>query len=161
MRIIRSVVAAPHDDQHSGWILDLTARHDQRQTDGDTTPRAIIHVCETCRSGAEAIDTPRDGAILAERAKAMSSEGIEIRSVACLANCKRALSASIQSADGWSYVFGDLSVDSAEDLLEGARLLSLSTDGLMPWKGRPEALKRGMIARIPPLHPILHSTNKT
>ncbi len=122
----------------------------------------IIHVCETCRSGAEAIDAPRDGAILAERAKAMSAQGVEIRAVACLANCKRALSASIQSADGWSYVFGDLTTDAAEDLLEGARLLSLSTDGLMPWKGRPDTLKRGMIARMPPLNPIPHSTtNKT
>ncbi|WP_353844872.1 DUF1636 family protein [Rhizobium sp. CSW-27] len=155
-------MAAPHDDQHSGWILDLSARHEKRQTDADTTPRVIIHVCETCRSGTEAADAPRDGAILTERAKALSAEGVEIRAVACLANCKRALSASIQSAEGWSYVFGDLTVDSAGDLLEGARLLSLSADGLMPWKGRPDTLKRGMIARMPPLPPILHPmTNKT
>jgi predicted metal-binding protein len=154
-------VAAPRYDQQAGWILDLSARHEKRQTDADTTPRVIIHVCETCRSGTEAIDAPRDGAILSERAKALSAEGVEILSVACLANCKRALSASIQSADGWSYVFGDLTTDSAEDLLEGARLLGASTDGLMPWKGRPDTLKRGMIARMPPLHPILHSTNKT
>ena len=26
-----------------------------------------------------------------------------------------------------------------------------SVDGLMPWRGRPEPLKRGMIARVPPL----------
>ncbi len=115
----------------------------------------VIFVCETCRSGQETLDAPRDGAVLAERAKSLSGEGVEIRSVACLANCKRALSASIQNADGWSYVFGDLTTDAAEDLLEGARLLAGSTDGLMPWKGRPDALKRGIIARIPPLKPIL------
>lgn len=115
----------------------------------------VVYVCETCRSGEESADAPRDGAVLAERAKALAAEGVEIRSVACLANCKRALSACIQSAEGWSYVFGDLGIDAAEDLLEGARLLAGSTDGLMPWKGRPDALKRGMIARIPPLKPIL------
>ena len=53
--------------------------------------------------------------------------------------------------DGWTYVFGDLSPDSAPDLLAGAALLAGSQDGLMPWRGRPDALKRGMVARIPPL----------
>ncbi|RUY54192.1 metal-binding protein, partial [Mesorhizobium sp. M7A.F.Ca.CA.001.05.1.1] len=26
-----------------------------------------------------------------------------------------------------------------------------SKDGLIPWRGRPDSLKRGLIARIPPL----------
>ena len=33
----------------------------------------------------------------------------------------------------------------------GARLLAEAADGLMPWRGRPEPLKRGLIARMPPL----------
>jgi predicted metal-binding protein len=36
-------------------------------------------------------------------------------------------------------------------LIEGARLLAGAADGILPWRGRPERLKRGMIARIPPL----------
>jgi len=32
-----------------------------------------------------------------------------------------------------------------------ARLLAGAGDGLMPWRGRPEPLKRGLIARVPPL----------
>ena len=31
------------------------------------------------------------------------------------------------------------------------RLLAGAGDGLMPWRGRPEPLKRGLIARVPPL----------
>lgn len=89
--------------------------------------------------------------MLAEKVKNLGEDGIEMRAVACLANCKRGLNASIQRADGWSYIFGDLTLESAEDLVAGARLLAQSTDGLMPWKGRPDGLKRGMIARIPPL----------
>ncbi|WP_246658413.1 DUF1636 family protein [Rhizobium sp. FKY42] len=135
--------------------MDLSIRQDLKRAGTDAAPHVVVYVCETCRSGQEAADAPRDGAVLADRAKSLFAEGVEIRSVACLANCKRALSASIQSANGWSYVFGDLTTDAAEDLLEGARLLAGSTDGLMPWKGRPHALKRGMIARIPPLQPIL------
>jgi predicted metal-binding protein len=33
----------------------------------------------------------------------------------------------------------------------GAQLLAQATDGIMPWRGRPESLKRGLIARIPPI----------
>lgn len=115
----------------------------------------VIHVCETCRNGAEAPEGPRAGAVLAAQVESLAEAGISVQAVACLANCKRALSASLQRADGWSYVFGDLTVDSAADLIEGARLLGASADGLMPWKGRPDALKKGMIARLPPLSSIL------
>ena len=51
----------------------------------------------------------------------------------------------------WSYVFGDLTPASAPDLIAGAELFATSTDGLIPWRGRPDSLKRGLIARIPPL----------
>ncbi len=142
--------------------MDLSAKPHQHGTAQDTV-RAVIHVCETCRSGSEPADGPRDGAVLAERVGALAEAGdgfVEVRTVACLANCKRALSAGIRSVDGWSYVFGDLTSESAEDLMEGARLLGDAADGLMPWKGRPDALKRGMIARIPPLDPIQKSNSK-
>ena len=51
----------------------------------------------------------------------------------------------------WTYLFGDLDASCAEALIAGARLLAASADGILPWRGRPERLKRGMIARIPPL----------
>ena len=36
-------------------------------------------------------------------------------------------------------------------LVDGARLFASAADGLMPWRGRPDILKRGLIARVPPL----------
>jgi predicted metal-binding protein len=51
----------------------------------------------------------------------------------------------------WSYVFGDLTPESGVDLVTGAKLFATSTDGLIPWRGRPDSLKRGLVARIPPL----------
>ena len=45
----------------------------------------------------------------------------------------------------------DLSMRMQTALIEGARLFSHATDGVMPWRGRPEALKRGLIARTPPI----------
>jgi predicted metal-binding protein len=132
-----------------GLEVDLS-RQTQSETAADAA-RVVVFVCETCRSADQAPDAPRAGAALAETTRKLGDAEIEVRAVACLANCKRSLSASIQSADGWSYVFGDLTADSAEDIVTGARLLAHSADGLMPWKGRPDSLKRGMIARIPPL----------
>ncbi len=51
----------------------------------------------------------------------------------------------------WTYVFGGLDVGCASALIAGARLLAGAADGIMPWRGRPEPLKRGLIARVPPL----------
>jgi len=36
-------------------------------------------------------------------------------------------------------------------LVEGAYVLAQAADGIMPWRGRPEPLKRGLIARVPPI----------
>jgi predicted metal-binding protein len=109
-----------------------------------------VFVCTTCRHPEDAPEAqPRAGARLA--ATLASSEGVEIREVECLANCKRGPSVAMTRPGGWSYVFGGLAPTDGVAVLEGARLLSLSADGLMPWRGRPEPLKRGLIARIPPI----------
>ena len=51
----------------------------------------------------------------------------------------------------WTYVFGGLDEQNAGALIEGARLLAAADDGILPWRGRPDILKRGLIARVPPL----------
>jgi predicted metal-binding protein len=63
--------------------------------------------------------------------------------------CKRGLSAVILREGCWSYVFGDLDPDSGPDLVTGAELFARSEDGFMPFRERPESLKRGLVARIP------------
>jgi predicted metal-binding protein len=113
----------------------------------------IIYVCTTCRQPDDPEDQPRPGAALAAAtARAAENTGIMVHPMRCLANCKRACSAVMQRAGAFSYVFGHLDpAADADALVEGAKLLSQSSDGLMPWRGRPEALKRGLIARVPPL----------
>ena len=51
----------------------------------------------------------------------------------------------------WTYVFGGLEPANAAALVEGARMLAAAADGILPWRGRPEILKRGLIARVPPI----------
>ena len=111
-----------------------------------------ILVCATCRDETGSDAHPRAGARLAHDVKrAATGENIHVRTVECLGNCKRRLSAALLRDGCWSYVFGDLDTTSGADLVTGAKLFATSTDGLIPWRGRPDSLKRGLVARIPPL----------
>ncbi len=114
--------------------------------------RTTILVCSSCRDETGSDIRPRAGERLGEAtAQAAQNTGIAVRQIECLGNCKRRLSAAILRDGCWSYVFGDLTPDSATDLVAGATLFATSADGLMPWRGRPDSLKRGLVARIPPL----------
>ena len=117
-----------------------------------------ILVCSSCRDETGSDAHPRAGARLAEHARLAANGDIAVRSVECLGNCKRRLSAALIRDGAWSYVFGDLTTTSGEDLVTGAKLFATSTDGLIPWRGRPDSLKRGLVARIPPLALIKEDT---
>ena len=108
---------------------------------------------------AEFVGTPagqhrRFGAINATKTTAAAAQGsgVEVKRVACLANCTRGASAAMRANGSWTYVFGGLDPRCGAALIDGARLLAEAPDGLMPWRGRPEPLKRGLIARMPPLN---------
>ena len=109
-----------------------------------------IVVCASCRDETGSDAHPRPGALLAAATKSAAGDRLSVRQVECLGNCKRRLSAAILRENCWSYVFGDLTAGDAPDLVAGARLFATSTDGLLPWRGRPASLKRGLVARIPP-----------
>jgi predicted metal-binding protein len=113
---------------------------------------ATIYVCITCRRAGEPDSEPRPGAILAAAtADAAAGTEVDVRRIRCLANCTRGPSAAMRCNGSWTYVFGGLDPTCAEALIEGARLLARADDGILPWRGRPEPLKRGLIARMPPL----------
>ncbi|RWB34870.1 MAG: DUF1636 domain-containing protein [Mesorhizobium sp.] len=125
---------------------------DNSYGDSDALAGVTVIVCASCRDETGSDAHPRAGELLAEDTRrAASGENIRIRSVECLGNCKRRLSAAILRDGCWSYVFGDLTTTSGADLVAGAMLFATSTDGLIPWRGRPDCLKRGLVARIPPL----------
>jgi predicted metal-binding protein len=112
----------------------------------------IVYVCMTCRPVGEPDSLLRPGAILAAAtAQAAAGTEVEVRPMRCLANCTRGPSAAMRCNASWTYVFGGLDVTCAEALVEGARLLARAADGILPWRERPAALKRGLIARVPPI----------
>jgi predicted metal-binding protein len=114
--------------------------------------RVAIVVCSSCRDDTGSDARPRAGEHLAEDTRrAAAGTSVRVETVECLGNCKRRLSAAILRDGAWSYVFGDLVPTSGADLVEGARLFAGSDDALIPWRGRPDSLKRGLVARIPPI----------
>ena len=112
-----------------------------------------IYVCITCRRQGETAAEPAPGLRLAHAtSRAAEGTGVTVRRVRCLANCNRGLSAAVRREGAWTYVFGELDADrDAAALVEGARLFAEARDKIMPWRGRPEVLKRGLIARVPPI----------
>ena len=113
---------------------------------------ATIYVCITCRGpGGLAID-PLPGALLAAATvQAAAGTGIAVRPIRCLANCSRGPSAAMRANGSWTYVFGGLEPACAPALVAGARMLAVAPDGILPWRGRPDVLKRGLCTRTPPL----------
>lgn len=118
---------------------------------GARADAVTVLVCSSCRDETGSDAHPRAGALLARATRAAAGGAFAVREVECLGNCKRRLSAALLRDGCWSYVFGDLTAEAGPDLIEGARLLAGSQDGLIPWRGRPDSLKRGLVARIPPL----------
>jgi predicted metal-binding protein len=117
----------------------------------DSISRATVLVCVTCRTAA----APSAGADLAEATLIAlgNAADISVQHVRCLGNCSRGLSAAIRYENAWTYVFGGLdSVRDGASLIVAARLLAQAADGIMPWRGRPDSLKRGLVARIPPIN---------
>jgi predicted metal-binding protein len=129
-------------------------------SDTEPTGRPTVMVCITCRGATHLTvapdpDSTRPGSILADATSLAAADApdISVQRIRCLGNCSRGLSAAIRSENAWTYIFGGL--DPARDgpsLIIGAQLLAQAADGIMPWRGRPESLKRGLIARIPPIH---------
>ena len=129
-------------------FLDRDSVRDNLVSTGDAT----IYVCITCRRSGELEAEPCPGAVLAAMTvKAAEGSGVKVRRVRCLANCTRGPSAAVRCNGSWTYIFGGLDAACGPALVEGARLLAHAADGIMPWRGRPEPLKRGLVARVPPI----------
>ena len=120
-------------------------------SDNDTE-LATIYVCITCRGPSGVAVDPLPGTLVAAATQqAARGSGVSVRLIKCLANCSRGPSAALRANGSWTYLFGGLDATSAPALVTGARMLAAAPDGILPWRGRPEVLKRGLLARLPPL----------
>ena len=111
-----------------------------------------LYVCTTCRDTTHEPGAPSAGARLHASILAAAVDPlVEVVGVECLSVCKRTCAVGFAAAGKWTYVYGDLPADTAAaTVLQGARLYALAPEGRIPWKQRPDALKKGVVARVPP-----------
>ena len=110
----------------------------------------VVSVCITCK-------TADGGAVVGpdmfESVKAAleSSVDVQVRPVQCLSVCKRPATVAVTSADGYTFLFGDLQTESGTAaLVSFVKSYQKSDYGLVPWRERAEVLRKGMVARVPP-----------
>ena len=118
------------------------------------SPAATVLVCVTCKCEQGPL-----GAALYEALEArLAGEAIALRPVECLSVCKRPCTVALAAPGKWTYVVGDLSLDThIEDIVTAARRYAAAPDGLVPWRERPLPFRKGVVSRTPPLLPALAS----
>ncbi|NRB04380.1 MAG: DUF1636 domain-containing protein [Rhodobacteraceae bacterium] len=117
-------------------------------------PKTELLVCTSCRAGQDiGPDGIRPGTALFDAlSDGEIAEGVSLRAVECLSNCERGCSVVVRGGPArWTYVYGNLSADLAEVVRDGIAKYHATSDGLVPWRERPEHFRKNCIARIPPL----------
>ena len=116
-----------------------------------------IHVCVTCRPpdfAGEEHDRPgaRLFRALQQALSRTPNATLRLDPVRCLSVCKRPCTVAVSGAGRWTYVYGDFDADgSAQAIIDGADRYARTCDGIVPWRERPEAFRKGVIARVPPV----------
>jgi predicted metal-binding protein len=120
--------------------------------------RNSILICVTCRAAGEPLEAAaeRPGARLYRALMSVATRRraeVDLVPVECLSVCKRPCTIGFSAPGKWTYIYGDFapSERAAEEILDAAALYAATPDGLIPWKQRPDALKKGVVARLPPL----------
>jgi predicted metal-binding protein len=112
----------------------------------------IVSVCTTCKTadGSAVVGPEMFAAVKA--AFDNGDTNVMVRPVQCLSVCKRPATVAVSSPDGYTFLFGDLQTESGTAALASFVKSYLKSDyGLVPWRERAEVLRKGMVARVPPM----------
>jgi predicted metal-binding protein len=112
----------------------------------------IVSVCVTCKTtdGSEVVGPQMLAAVQAALGK--HDANVVVRPVQCLSVCKRPATVAVTSPDGYTFLFGDLQTESGTAALASfVKSYQNSDYGLVPWRERAEVLRKGMVARVPPM----------
>jgi predicted metal-binding protein len=111
----------------------------------------VVSVCVTCKIADSGTVVGPD-MFQSVKAAIGSSDHVQVRPVQCLSVCKRPATVAVTSADGYTFLFGDLETDSGTAaLVSFVKSYQKSDYGLVPWRERAEVLRKGMVARVPPM----------
>ena len=110
---------------------------------------ATLLVCVTCKSDEGPMG---EGLLEALSARLAAEPDIALQPVECLSVCKRPCTVALAAPGKWTYVVGDLKREShLEDIVVAARRYAASPEGIVPWRERPLAFRKGVVSRTPPL----------
>ncbi|MDM9385715.1 DUF1636 family protein [Chlorogloeopsis sp. ULAP01] len=137
----------------------MTATTNMSTTKGTNIPSHTLFVCKTCAT------TWQDGKRIGESGGQKLLQQLQnlsqdwhlkndfpIQEVECMSACNHSCVVAFAGTGKLTYLFGDLPIDnSASAILECASQYYAKPDGLLPWSERPEPLKKGILAKIPPL----------
>ena len=119
---------------------------------------ATIFVCTTCRRKRADVplgyDLPGEGLsrALADEVARRGLDRIEVTAVECLAVCSRPCTVAFVGKDKWTHLVGDLDATAhVGDIVTAALAFASSADGVVPWMERPQSIRSGGIARVPPV----------
>jgi predicted metal-binding protein len=117
--------------------------------DSGRSAAATLLVCVTCKSD----EGPMGAGLFEALSRRLAAEpDIALKAVECLSVCKRPCTVALAGACKWTYVVGDLTREShLEDIVVAARLYAASREGIVPWRERPLAFRKGVVSRTPPL----------
>lgn len=114
-----------------------------------------IFVCTACRRAlGEGPDFEQPGGALADALAARLGDdaAIHVERVDCLAVCKRPCTLAFAASGKWTYLIGDVGeATHVDDILAAAIAFEASETGILPWRERPQIMRKGVVARIPPL----------
>ena len=119
-------------------------------------PVTELIVCTTCRPAGASREPPAAGQVLLAHVLALQERrpdaGLRVRGIACMSGCGRACTVALQAPGKPTYYFGDLDADAetAAQVLACAALHALHVDGALPRSQRPERLRGGILAKLPP-----------
>jgi predicted metal-binding protein len=115
--------------------------------------KAIINVCKACALEADGAEASGTRLAAALDALAGPDEPFDICPVDCLAVCTRVVTIALSGPGKWTYVLGGATIDDAPLIADLARRYAGTPDGLVPWRERPDLMKKGVVARVPPTTP--------
>jgi predicted metal-binding protein len=120
-----------------------------------TDSSVTVFVCVSCRRmnpDGEGFHHPGRALADALRDRLAHDAPITVTPVECLAVCNRPGTIALVGSGKWTYLIGNLDTDAHLDqIVESARAYLASENGIIPWKERPEAFRKGVVARVPPL----------
>jgi predicted metal-binding protein len=112
----------------------------------------IVSVCTTCKTADDGTMIGPDMFAAVRAALGKDDRNVVVRPVQCLSVCKRPATVAVTSPDGYTFLFGDLQAESGTAALASfVKSYRNSGYGLVPWRERAEVLRKGMLARVPPM----------